>query len=313
MTARALTEKRGGEVAPALTALFVGDATYDLTMSLSHVPQPDEKVHSEWTVEVAGGVILNSAIACGLAGGRARLLFRTGPDLPGDAILADLKARGVALSHRREPGSTCRVVVLLEPHGEKRLILQPGVSLYPSIDHILSEPLEGVGWVHTAVYNFAAGDALAARCRERGVPWSLDIEPATFDHDIGQLARSLDGAAVVFCNARAAARLGADPQRTLFELGVQSVVMTLGARGVALCAGGEVLAIPAPMEQPIVDTTGAGDCLAGWFIAERLAGLDSAAALRRAVVAATLSCGARGAQQSYPTRAAVERLLERAP
>jgi ribokinase len=51
----------------------------------------------------------------------------------------------------------------------------------------------------------------------------------------------------------------------------------------------------------VVDTTGAGDCLAGWFVAGRLRGAIPRAALETAVVAATMSCSQLGAQTSYPT------------
>nr|WP_236638008.1 PfkB family carbohydrate kinase [Mangrovicoccus ximenensis] len=56
----------------------------------------------------------------------------------------------------------------------------------------------------------------------------------------------------------------------------------------------------APAALPIADTTGAGDCLAGWFLACRARGLGPEAALNDAVTAATLSCGSVGAQAGYP-------------
>jgi ribokinase len=60
-----------------------------------------------------------------------------------------------------------------------------------------------------------------------------------------------------------------------------------------------------PTSSTIVDTTGAGDCLAGWYLAEMIAGTAPHIALARAVLAATLSCSSIGAQTGYPTRTSI--------
>ena len=94
----------------------------------------------------------------------------------------------------------------------------------------------------------------------------------------------------------------------LQNLGATAVILTQGSAGATWCAGTSRTIIAAP-RLPVVDTTGAGDCLAGWFIAETLRGADPAAALNVAVTAATMSCGAPGAQPSFPIREAVERAI----
>ena len=54
--------------------MFVGAISVDLTMTVDHVPAPDEKVHAE----SSGGVVANAAVACARAGGRVRLVFQVG-------------------------------------------------------------------------------------------------------------------------------------------------------------------------------------------------------------------------------------------
>lgn len=285
-------------------ALFVGDVSLDLTMVVDHVPAPDEKVHVHAAVEAPGGVVANAAVACALAGAPVSAWLRLGNDAAAEMVRTSLAAASIALDVETAVGRTCRVVVILEPHGEKRLLLDPGVTMYPSVEWVRVRGLDGIGWVHTAVYGAAAHD-LAALCRTAGVPFSLDLEPATFADGFDAIADIAAGAEAVFCNERAVGLLGAEGIDRLFASGVRTVVRTLGPAGAELRTPEGGIVVSAPTDIRIVDTTGGGDCLAGWFIAGRLAGKAGAEALEPAVIAATLSCGRLGAQASYPTAAEV--------
>lgn len=282
-------------------ALFVGDISLDTTLQLGHIPQPDEKLHVRIDNESAGGVISNAALACRLAGGNPVLAVETGDDLFADSLLISLQQAGIEIVSRKMPGRTCRAIVLIEPHGEKRLLLEPGVSLYPSLEWVQSLSLDGIDWVHTAVYGEGAWP-LIEQARQRGCKWSLDLEPATFVDGIASLEPLLAGAEVVFCNQRALAQLGENPEQQLLAAGVNAVVSTLGARGASYTTDTDHLEARYPLTPTLVDTTGAGDCLAGWFIACLLAGKSPDAALTEAVFAATYSCERAGAQSSYPDR-----------
>jgi ribokinase len=59
----------------------------------------------------------------------------------------------------------------------------------------------------------------------------------------------------------------------------------------------------------VLDTTGAGDCFAGWFAAEVGQGRTLEDAARRANAAAAISVTRAGAGSSMPTKAEVETLL----
>lgn len=279
-------------------ALFVGDASLDLTLVADHVPAPDEKVHVERAVEAAGGVIANAAVACARTGARAHALLQLGDDAAGARVVAELGQQSVVPDVIEVPGTTCRVVVILDPQGEKRLLLDPGVSMYPSAAQVAACDLAPFVWVHTASYGAAVFD-LVARCRALQLPWSLDLEPASFAGGLDTVVPLLAGASLVFCNDRAAAVIGDDAPSRLISMGVEGVVRTMGARGARLVRHDADLYSPAPSFN-VVDTTGAGDCIAGWLIGELLSGTPEAAALDRAVLAASLSCLGLGAQHSYP-------------
>lgn len=290
--------------------LFVGDASLDMVIVADHMPAPDEKVHVKNLIEAAGGVVANASAACARVYASVRACFAVGNDEAAEILVAKLRLQKVDALVERLSGRTCRVVVLIEPHGEKRLLLDPGVAMYPSRSQVAELALSETNWIHTAVYGDAAFE-LVEKSRCEGISWSLDLEPATFRDGIGQLSACLDGASVVFCNDRAAAMIGDDPEERLFSMGVKSVIRTHGPGGATyFSAEQESMTVTPPRISAIVDTTGAGDCLAGWFIGEILQGASPGDALTRAVAAATLSCTTLGAQISYPDRSQVARLLE---
>lgn len=280
--------------------LFVGDISLDLSMSAPHVPAPDEKVHCSGIAEGIGGVVTNTAVAFAGAGGHPTLVTQLGDDLASRSMLAHMHELALDFRPATIPGALCRVVTILEPHGEKRLLLYPGVSIYPDADVVANIDLSGFSHIHTSFFG-AAAHRLVERARFENLSWSIDLEPATFSGGIDELADALSGAAVVFVNDRAAAALGDDPVAKLHAMGAQTIIRSRGADGAELHQDGGVIAARPPLGVPIVDTTGAGDCLAGWFLAGKAAGWPSEITLGRAVIAATLSCRSVGAQSGYPS------------
>ena len=94
--------------------------------------------------------------------------------------------------------------------------------------------------------------------------------------------------------AEAAVLIGPGPPaelaRRLVAKGVSGVVMGQGAAGLIVADGTGARALEA-LAVPVVDVTGAGDCLAAATLAACLAGLDLAAASRIGRLAAALAVG----------------------
>lgn len=296
-------------------ALFVGDVSLDTTVLVDHAPDPDEKVVASGMVDDCGGVVANATVACHLAGQRSQFLGATGDDMAAGICRTRLAGRGVAVRDVPVTGPVTRALITLGTDGEKRLVLARGVSMYPPASACEAVDLDGVAWVHTALYDIEAAVVLTARCRRAGVPWSIDLEPATLDGGLDPIASCLRGAETVFVNSRAAALLGDSPDEVLLDAGVRSIVRTGGPDGARWHgagghgASGRATVLAPGLERSVVDTTGAGDCLAGSFVAERLQGEEPATALSYAVLAASLSVTGLGAQGSYPDRAAVQTFM----
>ena len=86
------------------------------------------------------------------------------------------------------------------------------------------------------------------------------------------------------------------------EVGVR-VLVTLGADGVALFAGGTVTRLAAPkLEKTVVDTTGAGDAFVGAFAHALATGLDEWKAAKLGMACASSSVTREGTQTAFPDR-----------
>ena len=112
--------------------VFVGDMSWDETFTVSHFPDPDEKVSARGLIDGFGGVAANSAVAAVRAGAAVAFMGRVGQDDMSRQADKHMRDHDIRTMLVRADGMLCRVVSIVEPHGEKRLVLYPGVSIYPS-------------------------------------------------------------------------------------------------------------------------------------------------------------------------------------
>jgi sugar/nucleoside kinase (ribokinase family) len=129
-------------------------------------------------------------------------------------------------------------------------------------------------------------DRLAAA----GIPFSIDFHLASARVTMPAVKPALPRASTVFVNAAEFAVLAkvTDPA----TLG--RIVISDGPRPAAVLRHGRLTASAAPPTARAVEVTGAGDTLAGTFLAASAHGLDDATALLAAVSAATESVGRPG-------------------
>ncbi|HWA79083.1 MAG TPA: PfkB family carbohydrate kinase, partial [Acetobacteraceae bacterium] len=100
----------------------------------------------------------------------------------------------------------------------------------------------------------------------------------------------------------------ADAPSLAAKLGI-AVVRTLGAGGAEAAGWGERIRLPAfPVN--VIDTTGAGDCLAGVLAAALDRGCGLREGLARAIAAAGLCCARAGSQGSLPIAAETDAVLQ---
>jgi ribokinase len=292
------------------TILVAGSANLDFVVRAPHVPSAGETVLGGEFATFPGGKGANQAVASARAGGApTEMLLALGCDPYAVPIEASLRDAGVQLHVVRVADrATGTAFICVADTAENAITVAPGANHalrredLPPLDHVshvllqLETPLDVV-------------DAYARAARAAGARVVLNAAPAR--ELPTDMLRAVD---VLIVNEGELAALGdarGSLAQRLAKIDVDTVIVTLGARGCCARDRGRYLLQPAFVVEP-VDTTGAGDTFCGALVAVLSRGAALAAALRFASAAAALACTRLGAQASIPTRADVVALLETA-
>ncbi|WP_405007395.1 PfkB family carbohydrate kinase [Kitasatospora purpeofusca] len=305
----------------------IGSVNIDRILRCPVLPAPGETVLAAGAAQGFGGKGANQAVAAAAMGAPTCLVARVGADAEGRAALADLRAAGVATDAvRTDPDApTGLAVVLVDPAGENSIVVVPGANArltgaevaqalaelaLTSADTVLTSgevPEEciratasalpaGPRWIHNAAPAgilpdwsgpglrrplLVANAVEAAQLTGRPAPGTGTTD-STGDDSTGD-----DGRDSTATTATALAALG------------DGAVVTLGAAGALVAAGGELHHVPAP-EVAVVDTTGAGDVFCGAFAARLAQGASLPEAAATAVAAGAFAVTALGARGALP-------------
>ena len=227
-------------------------------------------------------------------------------------------AEGVDLSRLVELASepTGVALILVDRHGENRIAVAGGANL--ALDSVqvrdalkrLALTSADVLLVGHEIRTGATHEALRLG-RQAGATTILNPAPAS-----GLARPTIELADIVTPNRGELATLAGGqgkPAKLAKGLlgraaGDRAVIVSLGAEGVLLVHREGTIAIPAPAVD-VVDTVGAGDALNGSLAAGLASGLKLEAALRRAVVAASLAVTKAGAREGMPTTQELKRAV----
>ncbi|TNM66803.1 ribokinase [Aliirhizobium smilacinae] len=291
-----------------------GSINMDLIATTAELPKPGETVPGSSFSTAAGGKGANQALAARRAGSNVKMAGAVGSDTFAEPALALLKDAGTDLSSvlkASEPTGTA--LILVGGNGENMIAVIPGANgTITASDAIKTVDAMSAGDILMLQLESpaAAVEAALRAARGKGVTTILNTAPFTID------ATRLSGLAdiVVANETEFDALSGKDAitasqrieaLKTLHAEGQQTFVVTLGGDGVVAIRGGEITSAQGLVIEP-VDTVGAGDTFCGYLAASLDQGLDFEKALRRAAVAGSLACLARGAQPSIPMAEAVD-------
>ncbi len=269
-----------------------------------------------------GGDVANTAVMAALLGTQVRIAGRVGDDALGRRLTGFWASSGVDVSHViADPDAPTGIYV--NERGSEGLHRfdyhrrqSAGSRLGPA--DLRDGLFEGLGTLHVSGITLAVSGSSCeaalkaselARAAGASVSIAVNHRPA-LGGDIDLLRQAALEADLVFVSVEESSAVFDVPPDTLTAVlpRAAEIVVSAGARGATVFAGGDAFSLPAPTIE-VVDAAGAGDALAGTYLASRLEGRSPADALSRGIVAASLSCRARGCALSYPTSAAVEARL----
>jgi sugar/nucleoside kinase (ribokinase family) len=290
-----------------------GGVDVDLVLTVDTLPGHGEKVLGKLVGRLPGGTVGNFACAAGRLGMQVASLSTVGGDEAGRMVTEDFEQFGVSTEFIkvREDVETHFTVILIEPSGERSIIV------VPMFDEQFDSELAGRALAQSrALYimpnrpqNFIR---LARIAREHGAMVMIDVEP-TISADRQALEQmlpwvdiaSFNEAGLTAISGEAATIEGA---RRLLAYGPHTVSVTLGGMG-ALAVTADESAQVGGYDVPVRDTTGAGDTFNAAFLTATLRGEPLERRLRFANASAAISVTGLGPRGRLPTTDEVERLL----
>jgi ribokinase len=252
---------------------------------------------TQWVDTIAeciGGNGANTSYALATMGVPVRLASLVGNDESGDKLVRILTEAGVDVSGvgRLSGVPTARSCVLVQPGGARKFYHRPGASRELDPDVLQFTP---GAWSHFHLANPFSMAKLRAECgnimrraKDAGFTTSIDTGWDSLGRWMEDLGPALQYTDLFFVNEAEAEMLGGE--RNLRGHGVGNIVVKTGSRGCMV--NGE--RVPG-FRVEAVDSTGAGDCFAGAFLAGLHRGLPFVESARLANAAGAMNVQQLGA------------------
>lgn len=284
-----------------------------------------------------GGAPANVAVAAARLGAEAAFVSSVGDDLFGDFILRALDAEGVetgAVVRREAPIRTSLAFVEIFADGDREFTFyrsDPAADELLSPEDVKQDIIAGASFVNFGSIPLLGEPVRSATRRFAELAGELDV-PVAFDVNFrAHLWESAAAARKVvepLIELSTVAKLSEDETEPLLGVekiedaaeallgrGVSLALISLGAEGAFFATEDFRGSLP-PFEVEAVDATGAGDA----FLAATLVHLSEVAvwdeasvreAVRRGTAAGAMACTDYGAMGPLPTRAELERFMEK--
>jgi len=295
---------------------IVGSFNIDLVVRTPKRPRSGETVLGTSADTYVGGKGCNQGIAAARLGARVSMVGRVGRDHFGEQLLRVMEREGIDSTYvsydQRAPTGIASIMV--SDDGDNSIVVIPGANGLVSAQDVdaaagaLAQSDVVLLQLEVPIESTLRAAELAKRS---GVRVILNPAPA---RDLPlDLLRRVD---VLVPNELEAQLLtGVDPStdpsgaaKLLLEMGIQTVIITLGRRGAFLMTGDMATLVPTFMVQP-VDTTAAGDAFCGALAVAISEGKSLQDAVRFSNAAGAIAATKAGAEPSLPYRDEVDRLV----
>jgi ribokinase len=293
--------------------VVIGSSNTDLVIQVPHFPAPGETVLGGEFMMARGGKGANQAVAAARLGADVTFISRLGQDSFGEMALAACQAEQINTDFILfdEQKASGVALIMVDQQGENEIAVASGAnfaltpadvaaaeSMIQSADCVLLQLEVPLSTVEAAVELANKHHVLVI------------LNPAPARPLPTKLLHSID---ILTPNETEAAILGqninqTDAVQSVRQLGVKTIIMTLGSKGALLIRDDLQQEISTfPIE--VVDSTAAGDAFNGALAVALGNGRSLQDAITFANAAGALATTKAGAQQSLPTLAEVEQIL----
>ncbi len=289
--------------------VVVGSSNTDMIIKVDHLPLPGETILGKGFHIVHGGKGANQAVAAARAGGQVTFICCIGDDSFGKNSLEFYRKEGIDINRikivRDVPSGVAMINVA--DSGENSISVAPGAN-----SHLLPEDIEknreailsaDVVLMQLEIPVKTVYKTLEI-AREKNIPVILNPAPAPLEQlDPGYLKL----VKLITPNENEAAKIAAVPEtigspeliKELQNLGINSIIITLGKSGVLFSENGQQKHQEGQKVEA-VDTTAAGDTFNGYLAVSVARGESLDKAVQLANKAAALSVTRLGASSSIP-------------
>jgi ribokinase len=292
----------------------VGSVNMDLVFRTPRMPAVGETLHGHEFRQIPGGKGANQAVAAARQGADVSFIGAVGNDGFGDFSRQCLHAEGINVDQLRCVADVATGVagILVEDNGSNSIVLAAGANATVTGQQIeaaratIASAKILLCQLETPLTSVERAISIA---REEGVKVVLnpspvqDLSPALLkqvDYLILNETEALQLSGIEVTSQASAQQAS----RRLLEMGVRTILLTMGGNGALITDAEGSQFIPA-IKVDVVDTTAAGDTFAGAFAVGIANGLSVLNASIEAQYTAALTVTQLGAQTSIPHRQTV--------
>ncbi|NCT40353.1 MAG: hypothetical protein GW778_01650 [Alphaproteobacteria bacterium] len=268
----------------------------------------------------AGGKAANQAYAATRSGAKVALIGKTGDDDYARRILEKVRREGVITSGVGKSDSvhTGLDIICTNENNDIQTIKSPGANAFSTASQIPEEILDedAIVLVQSDI-DMKQNEALLKKAKDNNAITMMNLSPSI--NISNELLSSLDYLILNTAQAaKFAAKIGIPAEsstdkiaQALAKIGDLTCIITKSEKGsVTYTKEGKGYSTPALQLENFVDHNGAEDAYCGTLAACLLEKMPLTAALKRASIAATLSCEKKGGLHAFPYLADINDKLD---
>jgi len=291
--------------------VVIGSSNMDMVVKTDHIPVPGETVLSGSFFMNAGGKGANQAVAVSRLGGDVVFISRLGNDLFGKQFSLLFNNEGIDTRYvvfdEKLPSGIALITV--DKSGENSIVVASGANSEltgADIDKALFEienasilllqleiPMDTV----RHAINYASSKSVKVILN----PAPAAVLSPEILREIDILTPNKTEASMISGIKVSNVDTAKKAARAICNMGVKTVVITMGSAGAVVCCNGKTF-LKEAKKVDTIDTTAAGDVFSGALAVAISEGKEIEAAVDFACQAATLSVTKMGAQSSIPYR-----------